>query len=79
MTCFVVRKGASEANVVVTASDKVVFIVPMIRWPPHETSFGSNVVTFNSNVVWSGSNEAFSDSNEVSSIVEVITKAVNQP
>ena len=39
VTCSVVKKGSSEAKVVVTASDKVVFILQMNARLPDETSF----------------------------------------
>ena len=39
VTCSVVKKGSSEAKVVVTASDKVVFILRMNARLPDETSF----------------------------------------
>ena len=50
VTCSVVKKAASEAEVAVTASDKVVFIVRMNEWLPDGTSFASNLTTFKSNL-----------------------------
>ena len=45
VTCSVVKKGSSEAKVVVTASDKVVFILQMNAPLPDETSFEANVAS----------------------------------
>ena len=39
VTCSVVKKGSSEGKVVVTAPDKVVFILRMNARLPDETSF----------------------------------------
>ena len=50
VTCSVVKKGTSEADVVLTASDKVVFITRVNAWLPGETSWESNVTTFKANV-----------------------------
>ena len=46
VTCSVAKKVASDAKVVATAPDKVVFIMGMNAWLPDVTSFGSNVTTF---------------------------------
>src|SRR5438105_4090428 len=50
VTCSVVKKVASEADVAVTASDKVMFIVRMNARLPDGTSFASNLTTFKSNL-----------------------------
>ena len=78
VTCSVVKKGSSEAKVVVTASDKVVFILRMNARLPDETSFEAEQVCSTSNEVCSTSNVASSESNVASSTVEVITKRVNR-
>ena len=46
VTCSVVKKGSSEAKVVVTASDKVVFILQMNARLPDETSFEAEQTWF---------------------------------
>ena len=50
VTCSVVKKAASDANMAATASDNVVFIMRMNAWLPDGTSFDSNVTTFKSNM-----------------------------
>ena len=50
VTCSVVKKAASEANMAATASDNVVFIMRMNAWLPDGTSFESNLTTFKSNL-----------------------------
>ena len=46
VTCSVVKKSASEADVAVTASDKVVFILRMNARLPDETSFEAEQTSF---------------------------------
>src|SRR5207253_3561207 len=50
VTCSVVKKAASEANMAAPASGKVVFIMRINSWLPDGTSFESNVTTFKSNM-----------------------------
>src|SRR5207253_8541010 len=88
VTCSVVKKGASAANVAVKASDKVVFIIRMNARLPNVTTFKSNVTTFMTNVTSSraaprealdlsttscGTNQASSGSNVVTFELTVIT------
>lgn len=55
MTCSVVKKGASEANVVMTASDKVMFIIRMNAWLLDETSVAPEQTTCATHVTSSAS------------------------